>query len=320
MTAVSFRQGLSTKTHPMLPEPDSARQRPEVGSVAEPLTCQSLPGYLTSRIPDYVLDVRKEVDRGDLPWLTATALLRDVFLDGAFRAAVLTGDEQLVVICYAIVEDLLVSPDELLRPAAVDGIVSTVLSTDRWARSAQQYAGPKLLSELDESTGGPGWRTQRDGFGDDYPAPAPRQLHLAAYLYHEEIFLHARQEVPDGAYSTTWPFAKVASLDSPSLGGTVAGMLTELKETPPPAARHQVDEFLHFVGVADWLTFYTASASVDISATAATFEAKIWPRERDPGGSVVGRPGAPLPIHDWRDTAALALVLRTAFSRSNVTG
>ncbi|WP_132189290.1 MULTISPECIES: hypothetical protein [Kribbella] len=292
----------------------------EFMSIPEKVASETLPGYLASKIPDYVSDVRREVDRGNPEWLTATALLRDVFLYGAFRSAVLAGDEEMVVLCYAIVEDLLASPDELLRPAAIDGIVSAVLSTDSWARSAQQHGGPRLLSELDESTGGPWWRTQKDGFGDDYPPPAARQLHLAAYLYQDGIFLHARQEVPDGTYSTTLPFAKVASIDTPSLGGTVAGMLLELKETPPPAARHLVDEFLEFVGVADWLTFYTASVSVDISATVATFEAQVWPRVKDLGGSVARRPGAPLKIQDWRDSDALGLALRTAFSTSTVTG
>lgn len=72
-----------------------------------------------------------------------------------------------------------------------------------------------------------------------------------------------------------------------SPGGTVVKMLEFLPRPVEESPRHEVVEFMSFVGCGGWTVFYSESLSVEIQGVAGSHALSIWPVHKvDLGGHI----------------------------------
>ncbi|TCN41123.1 hypothetical protein EV644_105409 [Kribbella orskensis] len=123
----------------------------------EPLTCQSLPGYLEQNFSDYLATIWTVRSRNHPAVVTADMVVAEVFVDQIFVTGASTGDRELLGRWLETVERVLGGPDESLREIFVDYVEPVVLKTDR-ARWTQELAGPLLRA--------PDWMPRSERRGD----------------------------------------------------------------------------------------------------------------------------------------------------------
>jgi len=289
----------------------------------EPLTCQAFPGYLEEIFPDYLATVWTVGSRNHPAVVTADMVVAEVFVDQIFMTGVSTGDRELLGRWFETVERVLGGPDEALREIFLDYVEPVVLKTDRRARWTQELAGPLLRTRLD-ATVGASWRRQVGGFGLEYEDKLPVPLIVSGYMYRDEILLHAARQTRDRtSVPLTRPFARMpARSGAYRVGATVAEMLEVLPRTMDDDPRHQVDEFLSFVGIADWVPFYAESLTVNLQGRADSYALSIWPVHKADRGDpqIDWWPGESLSVPDWRDAADLGTAVLTAFRTATVNG
>jgi len=282
-----------------------------------------LPGYLEQVFPDYLASMWAVRGRNHPAGVTADMLVAEVLVDEVFVTGVAREDGELLGRWFAVVEQALGGADELLREIFVDYVPPAVLMTDRRARWTQELAGPLLGARLDAVVS-PSWRSQDGGFGPEYEDTLPVPLLVSGHVYRGEILLHSRRQRRDRTGGAlTRPFARIPVRTAAYVIGSTAGqMLGALPRTLDEDPRHEVDEFMAFVDVADWIPFFAGSWTVDLQGSAESYAVSIWPIHKvDAGDAPINWwQGEKLSVPDWRDAADLGAALVTAFRTATVDG
>jgi hypothetical protein len=181
-----------------------------------------------------------------------------------------------------------------------------------------------LLSARLDAAIGADWRRQVGGFGLEPEDALPAPLIVGGYLYRGEILLHsARQRRDRTAVPMTRPFARMPGRSGAyRVGATVVEMLDVLPRTLDEDPRHEVDEFLSYAGIADWVPFYAESLTVNLEGSADSYALSIWPvHKADRGGPQIDWwLGESLDVPDWRDAADLGTAILNAFRTATVNG
>jgi hypothetical protein len=290
---------------------------------SEPLSCQALPGYLEEVFPEWLVAIWDVRSRNHPVAVTGDMLVAEVFVDEIFVGGVDEGDRDLLVRWFETVEAALGGPDRMLRSIFEEHVEPVVLKTDRRARWTQELAGPLLRGRLDAAVGA-SWRGQVGGFGPEYDDLLGVPLIVSGHLYRDEILLHsARQRRDRMSVPLTRPFARLpADSGAYQVGVTIAEMLAVLPRILDDDPRHEMDEFLSYAGIADWVPFYAESLTVNLQGKADSYALSIWPVHKVDRGEpqIEWWPGESLSVPDWRDATDLGTAMLTAFRTATVNG
>lgn len=290
--------------------------------MSEPLTSRSLPGYLERSFSGYSPMVEAVRGLNHTVAVTADLLISEVFVDQILADAMASGNRALLAECFAALEHVLSSPDELLQMMFADYVSPVLVSTDRWARVTQEMAGPLLGRSLDASAGS-SWRRRTGGFGSDQVHEPPASVMVSGYLYREQTLWHARRHLAGTSVPLTEPFARLdARSGAYSLGVTVAKLLDSLSRPVDEAPRHEGDRFMAFVGCDDWTAFYAESLTVEIEGLAGSHAVSVWPiHKAERGGPhLQSWPDKPLPVTYWRDASDFGATILAAFGVARTAG
>lgn len=290
---------------------------------SEPLSCQAFPGYLEEAFSEWWVAIWDVRSRNHPAAVTADMVVAEVFVDEIFIGGVDKADKDSLARWFETVEAALAGPDRMLRSIVEEHVAPVVLKTDRRARWTQELAGPLLRARLDAAEGA-SWRGQVGGFGAEYDDLLGVPLIVGGHLYRDEILLHSSRQRRDRmSVPLSRPFARLpAESGAYRVGVTIAEMLAVLPRTLEDDPRHEMDGFLSYAGIADWVPFYAESLTVNLQGKAGLYALSIWPVHKVDRGEphIEWWPGESISVPDWRDSADLGSAMLTAFRTATVNG